>query len=392
VTRAGREDGAASGETAAGRAPDPSIAVRPVRSRGDRKRFVRFPWRIHAGDPAWVPPLVVERMDFLDRRKNPFFRHSDAELFLAERAGEVVGRIAAIENRRHLDTYRDRTGFFGFFESIDDPAVARALIDRAAAWVRGRGLERLRGPMSFTINDECGLLLDAFDLPPVLLMSYNPPYYARLLEGCGFVKAQDLFAYRIETPAAVPERLRAAAAAVAARGIVVRKLDFGRFDEEVRRVHRIHSQAWARNWGAVPLSLEEIGALASELKPLADRDLVFLAEDGGEPVGVSVTVPDFNQALKLAHGRLLPIGLLRILAARRRIDAVRVLIMGVLEDHRFRGVDASLYARTMEEAIRKGYRWGELSWVLESNPAMIRVAERLGAERYKTYRVYDLEL
>ena len=363
-----------------------------MRTRRDRKRFVRLPWRIYDGNPAWVPPLEVERMDFLDRKKNPFFRHSDAELFLAERAGEVVGRIAAIENRRHLDTYRDRTGFFGFFESIDDPGVARALIDRAAAWVRGRGLERLRGPMSFTINDECGLLLDTFDLPPVVLMTYNPPYYARLLEGCGFAKAQDLYAFRIETPAEVPERLRAAAAAVAERGIVVRKLDFGRFEEEVQRVHRIHSRAWARNWGAVPLSVEEIAALASELRPLADRDLVFLAEDGGETVGVSVTVPDFNQALKVARGRLLPFGLLRILVARRRIDAVRVLIMGVIEDHRFRGVDAAMYARTIEEAIRKGYRWGELSWVLESNPAMNRVAERLGAERYKTYRVYDLEL
>ncbi len=364
----------------------------PVRSRRDLRRFIRFPWRIYAGNPNWVAPLLVERRAFLDRRKNPFFRHSDAELFLAERDGEVVGRIAAIENRRHLETYRDGTGFFGFFECVAEPAVARALVARAAEWVRGRGLVRLRGPMSFTINDECGLLVDAFDRPPVLLMSYNPPYYAELLEGAGLVKCQDLFAYRMDVPERVPERLAAAAAAVAGRGIAVRKLDFGRFDEEVERVHRIHSRAWADNWGAVPLTVDEMRALAAELKPLADRDLVFLAEEAGEPVGVSVTVPDIHQALRLAHGRLLPFGLLKILWAKRRIDAVRVLIMGVLPGHRFRGVDAAMYARTMAEARRKGYRWGEMSWVLESNPAMVRVAERLGAERYKTYRIYDLEL
>ncbi|KAB2967378.1 MAG: N-acetyltransferase [Thermoanaerobaculia bacterium] len=374
-------------------APSPAaIEVRPVRTRRDRRRFVRLPWRIYRDTPAWVPPLEIERMDFIDRRKNAFFRHSDAELYLAEREGEPVGRIAAIENRRHLETYRDGTGFFGFFESIDDPSVARALVAKASDWARARGLARLRGPMSFTINDECGLLLDAFELPPVLLMSYNPPYYRPLLEDLGFRKAQDLWAYRLDAPERVPERLGRLARAVAARGISVRKLDFSRFDEEVALVHRIHSQAWASNWGAVPLTVEEMRALARELKPLADRDLVFLAEDGGEPVGVSVTVPDINQALPAARGRLLPFGLVRLLLARRRIDAVRVLILGVLPGHRFRGVDAALYARTMEEAIRKGYRWGELSWVLESNPAMNSAAEFLGATRYKTYRIYDLEL
>jgi len=372
--------------------PNAGLVVRAVRSRRDLGRFLRLPWRIYDGNPHWVAPLLVERRAFLDRRKNAFFGHSDAELFLAERGGEAVGRIAAIENRRHLETYADGTGFFGFFECVDDREVAQALVARAADWLRGRGLRRLRGPMSFTINDECGLLVDAFDRPPVLLMSYNPPYYRKLLEGAGFVKSQDLFAYRMDVPERVPERLAAAAAAVAARGIVVRKLDFARFDEEVEKVHRIHSQAWAENWGAVPLTVAEMRALAAELKPLADRDLVFLAEEAGEPVGVSVTVPDIHQALKLAHGRLLPFGLVRILWARRRIDAVRVLIMGVLPGHRFRGVDAAMYARTMEEARRKGYRWGEMSWVLESNPVMCRIVERLGGERYKTYRIYDLEL
>ncbi len=368
------------------------VVVRPVRSRGDLRRFIRLPWAIYAGNSVWVPPLLYERRRFLDRRTNPFFRHSAAELFLAERDAKVVGRIAAIENRRHLDTHRDGTGFFGFFESVDDREVAAALVEAATHWVRERGLVRLRGPASFTINDECGLLLDAFDLAPVFLMAYNPPYYAPLLESCGFRKSQDLFAFRMAVPETVPRRLAAAARRVAEGGVVVRKADFGRIDEELAKIHRLHSAAWAENWGAVPLTEEEIRALAQELLWFADRDLVFLAEYRGEPIGVAVTVPDLNQALRAAGGRLLPAGWLRILRQRRRIDAVRVLILGVRSDWRQRGVDAALYARTMEEARRKSYRWGEMSWILESNRPMLEVLESFGAERYKTYRIYDREL
>lgn len=368
------------------------VDVRAVAGRRDLRRFLRLPWRIYAGNPAWVPPLESERRAFLDRRRNSFFRHSDAALFLAERDGETVGRIAAIENRRHLETYHDGTGFFGLFEAIDDAEVARALIDAAAAWVRGRGLGRLRGPMSLTINDECGLLLDAFDLPPVFLMPYNPPYYARLLEGCGLRKVQDLHAFRMDVPAQVPPDVARAAAGAARDGVTVRKADFGRLAEELGRLHAVHSQAWAANWGAVPLTEEEIAALAHELLPWADRDLVLFAERRGETIGVAVTVPDFNRAIAAARGRLLPFGWLRVLRARRKIDSVRVLILGVLDGRRHRGVDAALYARTMEEARRKGYRWGEMSWILESNRPMLAVLERFGAERYKTYRIYDLDL
>jgi GNAT superfamily N-acetyltransferase len=368
------------------------IQVRPVRGARDLRRFVRLPWRIYDGYPSWVPPLRRERRRFLDRRRNPFFRHSAAELFLAEDSGELVGRIAAIENRRHLETYGDGTGFFGFFECVDDRETAAALLERAAEWVRRRGLRRLRGPMSFTINDECGLLLDAYELPPVLLMAYNPPYYPGLLESCGFAKAQDLLAYRMSAPAEVPERLRSAAALVERQGVVVRAVELRDFAAEVERVHRVHSQAWAENWGAVPLTREEVEELARELLPVVDPELVFLAELDGEPIGVAVTVPDLNQALRCANGRLLPLGWLRLLRARRRIDGLRVLILGVLAAHRHRGVDAALYARTMAAAIAKGYRWAEMSWILESNLPMQRVLQRLGAERYKTYRVYDREL
>lgn len=368
------------------------VRVRAVAGRADLRRFLRLPSAIYAGNPAWVPPLELERRAFLDRRRNPFFRHSDAALFLAERDGAVVGRIAAIENRRHLATYGDGVGFFGLFESIDDRAVADALLGRAAAWLAERGLARMRGPASFTINDECGLLLDAFDLPPVFLMAYNPPYYAALLEGFGLRKVQDLYAFRMDVPEAVPRAVVAAARAAGRAGVVVRPLDFGRLDAEVELVHRVHAQAWAGNWGAVPLTRDELAALARELRPFADRDLVFLAERDGEPIGVAVTIPDLNRAVAAARGRLLPWGWLRLLRAKRRIDSVRVLILGVLASWRHRGVDAALYQRTMETARRKGYRWGEMSWILESNRPMLAVLERFGAERYKTYRFYEREL
>jgi len=368
------------------------VIVRPVAGRADLRRFLRLPWAVYAGDPAWVPPLEFERRAFLDRRRNPFFRHSDAALFLAERDGVAVGRIAAIENRRHLETYRDATGFFGLFESIDDAAVAETLLARAAAWLGERGLRRMRGPTSFTINDECGLLVDAFDRPPVFLMAYNPPYYPALVERAGLRKVQDLYAYRMDVPDAVPPAVAAAARAATRAGVAVRTIDFGRLDEEVERIHRVHAQAWAGNWGAVPLTRDEVAALARELRPFADRDLVFVAEHAGEPVGVAVTIPDLNRAVAAARGRLLPWGWLRLLRAKRRIDSLRVLILGVLAPWRHRGVDAALYARTIETARRKGYRWGEMSWILESNRPMLAVLERFGAERYKTYRVYEREL
>lgn len=368
------------------------MEVSRVAGRRDLRRFVRFPWRIYAGDPCWVPPLIREQTRLLTPAGNPFFRHSRAELFLARRGSEVVGRIAAVENRRHLATYDDGTGFFGFFESVDDCEVAGALFEEAAGWIRARGLRRLRGPTSFTINDECGVLLDAFDRPPVVLMAYNPPYYPRLLEGHGFQKAQDLYAYRMEAPAVMPERLRSARALAESRGTVIRRADLSRFDDELARVHAIHSRAWAENWGAVPLTREELRDLADRLLPVVDPDLLFLGEKRGEPVGVMISIPDVNQALRRLDGRLFPLGLARFLWYRRRIDAVRVLIMGVLAEHRKEGVDAALYAATVEAAQAKGYRWGELSWILESNHAMRRVLERLGTERYKTYRIYEKEL
>lgn len=366
------------------------IDVAPVRDRRTREAFLRLPWRLYRDRPAWVAPLLAERRRFLDRQRNPFFRHSEAELFLARRGGAVVGRIAAVHNRRHLDAWGDGAGFFGFFECEDDAAAAGALLDAAARWVRERGLTRLRGPMSFTINDESGLLLDAFDRPPVLLMPYNPPYYRALLEGWGLAKVQDLLAYRLEVPAILPQRLaRAEELVAAAPGLVIRPVDLAHIREEVDRIHRVHSAAWAENWGAVPLAAEEIAELARELLPIVVPELALLAEQDGEPVGVSITLPDFHEVLAHLEGRLLPTGWLRALWWKRRITGVRVLILGVVREHRRRGIEAAMVARTVRAAMARGYRSGELSWILESNGPMRRLLERLGARVDKTYRVYE---
>lgn len=383
----------------AGPAPETSpVAVRAIApgrdGARDLDRFVDFAWEIYRDLPCWVPPLRGEQRKMLTPAGNPFFRHSAAQLFLAERATphgpRVVGRIAAIHFSHHVETWHDGVGFFGFFESVDDAAVASALLDAAAAWLRARGLVRMRGPMSFTINDECGILLDGFERLPVVLMTYNPPYYPALLEAWGLAKCQDLLAYRYDVPPETPARLAAVGALAARAGVTLRRVDLRRFDAEIDAIHRVHSAAWAENWGAVPLTREEVRHLAKMLLPLVDPELVLIAEHGGEPVGVCVTIPDVNQALwHLRDGRLLPFGWAKLLWQRRRIDAARVLIMGVVAEHRRHGVEAAMYAHTLEVGRRKGLRWGELSWVLESNLPMRRVAERLGAEAYKRYRIYE---
>lgn len=366
------------------------LTVQTVETKSQLKEFVKFPWRIYRNDPNWVPPLTVDRMAFLNRKKNPFFRHSEAELFLAERDGAPVGRIAAIHYTRHLETYHDNRGFFGFFECIDDQQVANALFERTAQFLDERGLARIRGPMNFTINDEAGLLVDGFHLPPVVMMTYNPPYYEKLITQYGFQKAQDLFAYRIYTPESIPERLERAFDLLGEKhNIRVRNINMKDFDAEVDRIHEIHMKAWEENWGAVPLTRDEIRRIAKELKIIIDPDLVFIVEAGEKPVGVSITIPDVNQAICHANGRLFPFGLFKILWHKRKIDAARVLIMGVIKEYRFRALDAAMYYKTLEVSLKKGYKWGEMSWILESNVPVRRVLERAGAEIYKTYRIFD---
>jgi GNAT superfamily N-acetyltransferase len=330
----------------------------------------------------------------LSRRKNPFFQHAEAEYFLAARpdTGDVVGRIAAVHNRAHNDFHGDAVGFFGFFECQDDQEAADALFDAAAGWLKARGLDTMRGPASFSINDEVGLLVEGFDTPPTLLNPHNPRYYVPLVERAGFVKARDLLQYQSHDPT-VPERLVRAGQLLAARKkITLRGLDMKRFDQELERVKRVYNAAWEKNWGFVPLTNDEIDHLAKQLKPVIVPDLVVFAERDGEVIGVGAALPDLNVALKRnPSGRLFP-GIVKVLWAARTITRVRILMLGVLKEYRRTGADALMYHWIWEKGRARGYRWGEAGWILEDNSAMINAAEGLGFTLYKTLRLYDRPL
>jgi len=390
----------AAAQPAGGRAPAlalgaASLRVEPVRAARDLDAFLALPWRIYAGDPAWVPPLLSEQRKALDRRRHPFHLHAEVECYLARRDRRVVGRIAAIVNRQHLQFHGERAGFFGLFESEPDPEVAAALLRAAEDAVRRRGMERIRGPMNFSTNDEVcspGVLVEGHDRPPAVLMAHTPPYYAGLLEAAGYRKAKDLLAYWLDGPEP-PERLvQGVARAQRAEGIEIRPLNLRRFQDEVRTIQEIYHSAWEKNWGFVPMTAEEFEHLARELRPLVHPRLCLIAEVRGEPAGFALALPDYNQVLRRLDGRLGPIGLVKFLWYRRRIDAARVLTLGLKPQYRRTGLDAMLYLRLFQEGPRIGYTRAECSWILEDNWDMRRGLERLGARVHKVYRVYEKEL
>ena len=372
------------------------VSIRPIElgNRRQLKTFIKFPWRIYQNEPNWIPPLILDQLHFFTPGKNPYFSHSIAQLFMAFRGDEPVGRISAHENNQHIQVHNDAAGFFGFFECIDDQAVANALLDAASTWLWGRGLTTMRGPVSFSVNHEVGLLLDAFDEPPPIRMTYNPPYYAALIEGYGLRKIQDLYAYVMFESEEIPERLRGISdLALEDPRLVVRTVDARDFKNEMERIKKIYAEAWSENWGAVPLTDEEFDRIVGELRLIYDRHLSFIAEYDGEPAGMSLVLPDMNQALKKAAGRLFPLGLLRMLWYRRKINSWRMPILGVRREHRLRGIEVVLCCRTYDAAkTKRNYRKGELSWILESNTAANAVLKRLGARRSKTYRVYEKPL
>lgn len=359
------------------------------------RRFIDLPYKLHAGEACWVPPLRLDVRRRLAKRSNPFFEHGDAAYFLAERGGLAVGRIAAIANRLHDETHRDGAGFFGFFECEQDPAAARALFDAAAEWVRGHGYRVLRGPASFSTNDECGLLVEGFDTPPTILTPWNPPYYVELVETAGFRAAKDLLGFEgghPDHPVPGPDRLARASARLEQRlGLSLRALDSRRFWAEVDLVRHLYNGAWERNWGFVPMTDHELDRMARELRPIHIPDLVPFVERAGEVVGFGLALPDLNQVLRANRsGRLLP-GALRVLWAlrRKRFRRARILLLGVRPDYRGKGIDALLWNWIWTRAAMHGIGWGEASWILADNGGMRNAAERMGFHAYKTWRLYD---
>ena len=383
---------------------DSKLTVQPVRTPQERLAFIHFQWEVYKDDPYWVPPLVSERVEFLDKERHPFHRHSEVELFMARRDGTPVGTIAAILNNRHNEFQGEQVGFFGLFEVLSDREAAEALLETACDWAKERGMTAIRGPVNFSTNEELGLLVDGWDGPPVIMMTYNPRYYADFIESAGFHKAMDLVAYIMDLThwgphgENMPPKLLRVAKKVEQRGdFTVRKMDMRHFDEEVARFKRIYNSAWEKNWGFVPLTDAEIDHIAAGLKQIVDPDVIWFAEKDGEPIGAMLPLPDLNQALIHAYPRpgvpewWTMIKLLWHWKVRRRVDTIRGFAGGVLEPYRGRGVDAVLFIKMAEAALNR-YRRAEISWILENNIMMRRTAEMLGATVYRTYRIYEKEL
>ncbi|MGI8820001.1 MAG: GNAT family N-acetyltransferase [Chthoniobacterales bacterium] len=373
------------------------INVTEVTSRAERDAFIQFQWRIYADDPVWVPPLILERRAFLDRKKHPFYQHGEAVLFLARRDGEVVGRIMASDDPNYNSQHGSNVGCFGLYESINDHAVARALFDAAAGWLRARGRAEVMGPIDYSTNYVCGLLVDGFQHPPTVLTSHNPPYYAALFESLGLTKTMDFYAWWLAQPDRAVKRLRRLAAAIKNRQrATIRPANLSNLAAESERLRRVYNEAWQRNWGFVPFTPAEFQHMAHELKPIVSPDLTLIAEADGEPVGFILCVPDINEALKFANGRLtrfgLPIGLAKILYHKRRLKRVRLVALGIVPKFRRSGIAEMLVLRIIETAMLQRGFLGECSMTLENNHMINRFLEAIGAERYKTYRIYARSL
>jgi GNAT superfamily N-acetyltransferase len=366
-----------------------ALQVRKVDGSKDMAAFIRLPWKIYKGDPHWVPPLVRDVKAKLDRARHPFFEHASMELYVASKGDEVVGRIAALVDERHNEFHKEKTGFFGMFECVNDYEVAAALFSAAQSWCAGRGMERLRGPMNLSMNDECGFLLEGFDSDPVILMPYNPPYYLEFCDRYGFVKAKDLYAF-LKDNIGVLDRIEKLVQRVKTReSVVVRHADMKMLEKEVAIIKDIYNDAWELNWGFVPMTPREMDLMAHELKPLAEPELVLFAEVKGEPVGVSITLPDFNQVLKRLGGRLGPMEILKFLHYKKKITGLRSVVFGLKKAYRRTGINTVLYYETEKAAARLGYRWCEMSWNLEDNDLINRFDEAVGGRLYKKYRIYE---
>ena len=354
------------------------------------KQFVEFPYRLYRDYPHYVPPLRIAVKELLDREKHPFYKDAEAEFFVAKKDGQVAGRVAAILDKAHNRFHQENAGFFGFFECINDQAVADALLQRAKRWVFDRGAKFLRGPVNPSTNYECGTLVEGFDSDPMVMMPYNPEYYPVLLDRAGLRKSKDLWAWLSNANTIDIKKIdRVADKAVSGNGVKVRPIDMKNFDADVENVWNIYNSAWERNWGFIPMSKEEFKLQGKEMKQILKPDLVLIGEVEGRVVGFALALPDINQALKPAQGKLIPTGLIKILYYQRLVKSVRVLALGVVEEYRASGLAAGFYATLVRNARKLGYGDCEMSWILEDNVLMNRSLEVMGAKRYKIYRIYE---
>jgi GNAT superfamily N-acetyltransferase len=370
------------------------VEVSRVSGRGELKEFVELPYRIYAEDPHWAPPLRSDVREILDTARNPFWKHARRTLFLARRDGRVVGRVAAIADDAHNRVHADRTGFFGFFESENDPDAAKALFDAAERAVKELlpGCDHLRGPVNPSMNEEVGALVPSESEPgiPFLMMTHNPAYYLDLFSAAGFSKEKDLVAILAPVSDRGLGRLGRIAEGVRRRekgALTVRPIRMDRFVEDLSKVKEIYNRAWEKNWGFVPMTSEEIDAMAKKLKPLLYPPWVLFVELNGTPVAFHLAIPDYNLVLNKLGGSLFPFGWLTFLVLKGKIDRCRTMALGVLPEYRKRGFDAVLYYEAMKEGVRIGTKWAEFSWMLEDNLDILKPLQVFGGRIYRRYRI-----
>jgi GNAT superfamily N-acetyltransferase len=369
------------------------IEIRRVRSKKDRAAFVTMPWKLYGNDRHWVPPLIGDQKAFIDPARGVFFEHGEAELFLAYRGAEPVGRISAQVNTRYDEYFSDGKGFVGFFECEDNGETAQALFQSAAGWLRGKGRTVMEGPMSFGVYDETGVLIQGFDTDPYVLTSHNPPYYQNLFEQNGWEKSIDWYAFRgrasVFKKELSPRYFILSQRVLKRDGILIRTADMkGHLDREAEIVQRIFAEAWNGNWGHVPLSDREFERLKDGVKQFVIPELTFIVELDGKPIAFALAIYDANVAVKKVNGRLFPFGFITLLATMKKTRRFRLVLMGVLPKYRHQGIEIAMYSHVIQEGMRLGFEEVEMSMIVESNEAMVSSAERMPVERYRTWRIY----
>jgi len=370
------------------------VMVTPVVGRQEKEIFLKLPWQFYRGNKAWVPPMLFDVRAMTDPKRGDFFKHSDGEFFLARRGDEVVGRIAALHNRKHLEAHADGAGFFGFFECEDNVDTARALLTTAERWLRGRGLTVARGPANFSIQDEAGVLLDGFEHAPMAGMAYTPPYYRSLLEGAGYGKAKDLHVFRIDRNCWNREQFERLSMIMdrLATGVKIREVNMEDLPAEAGRMADVFSEAWKENWGAQPISQEEFLKYASQYRLFIDPRFILFAEKDGETLGIAVAIPDMNEIIQRIDGRLLPFGWWRLLSERKRVKGIRLFLLGVKEKARSQGLHALFIRQVHDVCMSSSYETMEFSWILEDNIETLRLINRVGGRCVQTLRLYEKPL
>jgi len=373
------------------------VTIHPVTDKFRIEQFIKVPWMIYKDDPYWVPPLLYDFRRQLNEKRNPFFKDATALYWIAVSGDQCVGRIAAIVNHQHNRHYREKTGFVGYFESINDATVSRQLFETAENWLSDQGMTEVRGPVNLSMNNECGLLVEGFEMSPIIQMNYNPSYYIDLFSNQGYRKQHDLLAFYVKDEIIqnknIMNRLERFTTLLAAReNISFRCFNKNDFDGEVERIRHLFNNYMCDNWGYVPIDKEEFSFMAASLKPLLIRELAIFAEVGGEAVGFSLAIPDVNEVFKKINGKLFPKGIFQFFYYKRKIKDIRVILMGINKPYRKKGLEAVFYYRTIIEAVKRKFKGAELSWISETNQPMIRELMNMDAKLYKRYRIFKNEI